>query len=366
MFDLVLANLKARPFRTAISIIGVALSVVLVLLFSGLAVGVSNDMARRAANWKAEIVFTRPGAMELTSSSPSLSTGYVRELIKIDGVQSVVPVIRYLSPNPRGKWGFQQIDGVDWEPFAKMNQMRIVEGRAPMANDEVILDEREMRGENRKIGDTINLFGGKPYRIVGVFSPPSGARIKMSLSAMQEVLEAPNKCTYILVKIKDGEDAEKVAARINEALPGNKINLTRDLLIDAQDRVPGLNKFLQVLVGLGAFASSIFVLLSMYTTVTERRYEIGVLKALGASKSFIISAIESEALFVGIAGVLLGLLVSLLASIFIQKKFELAVEFSLGWVMTAIVIAAAGSLIGAFYPAWKASRIDPVEVMMNE
>lgn len=366
MLDLVLANLKVRPFRTTISIIGVAIGVTLVLLFSGLAIGISNDMARRAANWKAEIVFTRPGAMELTSASPSLSTSYVERLMKIDGVKSAVPVIRYVSPNPKGRWGFQQLDGVDWEPFASMNQMKIIEGRAPIANDEVIIDERQMRAENHKIGDTINLFGEKPYKIVGVFSPPSGARIKMSLSAMQEAIESPNKCTYILVKIKDGEDPEQIANRINQALPGNKINLTRDLIIDAQDRVPGLNKFLRVLIGLGAFVSAIFVLLSMYTTITERQREIGILKSLGASKGFIISVIESEALLIGVIGIIIGLLFSIISAFFIRKYLELAVEFTIQWILIAILISLVGSLLGAFYPAWKASKIDPVETMANE
>jgi len=365
MLDLVLANLKVRPLRTLISVVGVALGVALIILFTGLARGITNDMARRASNWKAEIVFTRPGAMELTSASPSLSTTYVKKLMEIEGVESVVPVIRYISPNPKGRWGFQQLDGVDWKPFAEMNGMEIVAGRAPEANDEVILDERQMKKENYKIGDTIELFGGKSFRIVGIFSPPSGSRIKMSLSAMQEVLEAPNKCTYILVKVKDGEDVERVAARINEKLPGNKINLTRDFVIDAQERLPGLNTFLQALVGLGAFVSTIFVLLCMYTTITERRREIGILKSLGASKRFIISAIEGEAFLIAILGILVGFFISFIASFVIQKSFELPVEFSFNWILTAMIIAIAGSFIGALYPAWKASTIDPVEAIMN-
>ena len=106
----------------------------------------------------------------------------------------------------------------------------------------------------------------------------------------------------------------KVAAKINETLPGNKISLTSDLVIDAQERIPGLRTFLRILVALGAFVSTIFVLLSMYTTITERRKEIGILKSLGASTTFIISSIEGEALFVGILGVGLGLLTSLAAS----------------------------------------------------
>ena len=366
MFELVLANLRVRPFRTLISIIGVALGVVLVVLFTGLARGMTNDMARRASNWKAEIVFTRPGAMEMTSANASVSTAYAPRLEAIEGVQSAVPVYRYVTPTQKGRWGIQQLDGVDWPPFAAMNDIKIIEGRAPAAIDEVVFDERQMREDKAKLGDEIELFGGRKYKIVGVFAPPSSSRIKMSLAAMQTALENPNKCTYILVKIKDDAQVEQVAARINEALPGNKINLTRDLIIDAQERIPALSLFLKVLVGLGAFVSTIFVLLSMYTTITERRKEIGILKSLGASKSFIIRVIEGEAFLIGVLGVVLGFVVSFLASYAIGKGFELKFEFSSNWMLTAIAIAVGGSLFGALYPAWKASTIDPVEVMVNE
>ena len=365
MLELVLANLKVRPFRTLISVIGVALGVILVILFTGLARGMTNDMAHRASNWKAEIVFTRPGAMDTTSAATPLNTSYAAKLLEIDGVQSTVPVIRYVTPSTKGRWGIQQLDGVDWEPFAKMNDMQLVSGRAPAANDEIVLDERQMRDDKVNLGDAIELFGGKSYKVVGVFAPPSGSRIKMSLAAMQDALETRN-CTFILVKLKDGYDPNEVAARINTALPGNKINLTRDLVIDAQERIPALKTFLRVLVGLGAFVSTIFVLLSMYTTVTERRKEIGILKSLGASTGFIIKTIEGEALMIGILGVLLGLVVSAIASFGIGRIFELAFEFNAGWVATAIAIAIGGSLFGALYPAWRASAIDPVEVMANE
>lgn len=366
MFELVLANLRVRPFRSFISVVGVALGVILVILFTGLARGMTNDMARRASNWKAEIVFTRPGAMELTSSNASVSTAYAAKLLEIDGVAATVPEIRYVSPDTKGRWGIQQLDGVDWEPFAAMNEMSIVAGRGPKAHDEVILDERQLKEDKVNIGDSITLFGDREYKIVGVFSPPSGSRIKMSLAAMQEALEAPGKCTYILVKVKDGADPEAVAARINQALPGNRINLTRDLIIDAQDRIPALNTFLKVLVGLGAFVSTIFVLLSMYTTITERRKEIGILKSLGAPRLFIIRAIEGEAFMIGVLGVILGATVAFAASQVIGRVFELAFEFSSEWIISAVLIAILGSLAGALYPAWRASMIDPVEVMANE
>src|SRR5688572_22994912 len=225
MFELIIANLTVRPFRTLISILGVAIGVVLVVLFTGLTEGMTNDMAKRAANWKAEIVFTRPGAMTNDSSNAPLHTAYAERLVQIPGVQSAVPVIRYITSNSKSTFGLQQLDGVNWEPFAAMNDMSLVAGRAPQTNNEIIVDERQLVQDNIKLGDSIQLFGNREYTIVGVYSPPSGARIKMSVAAMQEVLEAPNKCTYILVKLADGENAATVAERINQELPGNTVNL---------------------------------------------------------------------------------------------------------------------------------------------
>lgn len=365
MLELIVANLKVRPFRTLISIVGVALGVILIVLFTSLARGLVNDMARRAANWKAEIVFTRPGSMTYDSSNTPVSTLYADRLLEIEGVSATVPVIRYIMADRTGRWGIRQLDGLDWEPFSAMNDIDIVEGRSPQANDEIVVDERQMEDDGLKLGDTMELFGGNPYTVVGVFSPPSGARIKMSLAAMQEALETDN-CTYILVKIDDGADPNIVADRIDKELPGNKVNLTADMIIDATQRVPLVNTFLRVLVALGAFVSTIFVLLSMYTTVTERRKEIGILKSLGASNGFIIGAIEGEALMIGIFGVILGFIFAIIAAFSIQSTFDLQFEFSPGWAASAALIAIGGSLFGALYPAWRAATIDPVEVMVNE
>ena len=364
MVELVIANLKTRPFRTVISILGIALGVVLVTLFTGLTKGLTDDMAKRASNWKAEIVFTRPGSGGLSTSNANVSTRYADLLLDIEGVKATVPVIRYMTTTTDERWGVMQLDGIEWKPFAEMNGMEIVEGRPMGDGFEVLLDERRMEEKSYKVGDSIQIFG-RDYEIAGVFSPPSGARIKLSLKSMQEALET-DKCTFILVKLEDGADPLKVAESIDAKYPGNVINLTSDLIIDAEERVPGLKIFLRILVGLGAFVSTIFVLLSMYTTITERRKEIGILKSLGASKGLVIWVIEGEAFVIGVFGIIFGLTASFVAAFAIEKLFGLPFKFNIYWIYTAIGIAIGGSLIGALYPAWRASNIDPVEVMLNE
>ncbi|MFV0389477.1 MAG: ABC transporter permease [Pyrinomonadaceae bacterium] len=365
MLELVFSNLRTRPFRALISVFGVALGVILINLFTGLSKGMSEDMARRATNWKAEVMFSRPGAMSLTGNNASVNTLYAQKLLEVPGVESTVPVYKYMSTNSTARWGVEQIDGIDWAPYAKMNEMKIVSGRPAVADNEIIVDERKIKEAKLKLGDSIEVLGNK-FTLVGVFSPPSGARMKMTLGAMQNLLDAKGKCSFILVKVKDGADPAKVAKAIDKAFPENIVNLTSDLFVDSQQRIPGLKTFTRVLVGLGAFVSIIFVLLSMYTTITERRKEIGILKSLGASKSFVMRVIEGEALLIGILGAVFGLAFSFLTAFIIERTFELPFIFSSVWIIWSIIIAIGGSLLGALYPASRASEIDPVLVLTNE
>src|SRR5215210_2109157 len=366
MDNLVTANIRQRPIRLLVSIAGVALGVALVMLFTGLARGMSNDLQRRSSNVRAEIIFTRPGSADnLTSSTANLSTKYADELQRIEGVEAAVPVIRYIYQGGRG-FGFEQVEGVDWAAFARMNEMRIVEGRAAEAVDEVVIDETKARNGSLQVGSILKLFGDKPYRVVGLYAPESGARVKMSLAAMQDALESPGKCTWILVKAKAGVDQVELAKRINATIPGNKIQFTRDVFTSIEKSIPYLGLFLRVLVGLAAVVSALVVMLAMYTTITERTREIGILKAMGASRGYIIGVIEKEAILISVIGLVAGFALSLVAGYLINKIYGLVFEYSWTWAIVAAVIGVGGGILGALYPAWRASNLDAVNALAYE
>ncbi len=365
MDNLIRSNISQRPVRTLVSVAGVALGVVLVMLFTGLARGMSNDMQRRASNLRAEIIFTRPGAMQLTSSTANLSTKYEDLLKGVDGVQDALPVIVHVMSDTKGL-GLERIEGVDWEPFSKMNDIHLVEGRAPLANNEIVIDETKAGKNNLHLGSELRLIGDKPYQVVGVYAPESTARIKMSLAAMQEAIEAPGKATYIMVKVRDPNQKELVAKRIAGALPGNKIQFTEDVFTSIEKSIPYLPVFLRVLVGLAAVVSAVVVMLAMYTTITERTREIGILKALGASRGYIISLIEREALLISAIGLVAGFVISFLAGYLIHRVYGLFFEFSWAWGLTAAAIGMLGGGLGALYPALRASNLDAVSALAHE
>ncbi|MDT5156960.1 MAG: putative transport system permease protein [Acidobacteriota bacterium] len=365
MESLVTANVRQRPVRAVVSAAGVALGVCLVMLFTGLARGLSNDLQRRSQNLKAEIIFTRSGGTELMSTTASLPVKYAEELSKIDGVEMAVPDIRYVSQGGKG-FGFEQVEGVDWQQFALMNEMRLVEGHAPEALGEVVVDEAKAKNNDLKVGSQIKLFGNQPYTVSGIYTPEAGPRVKMSLAAMQDALEAPGKCTWIYVKLKNPEQAVEMARRIDEQLPGNKIQLTRDIITNIEKSIPYLGVFLRTLVILSAVVSGLVVMLAMYTTITERTREIGILKALGASRGYIVGEIEKEAVLISVIGVAAGFAISFLAGYMIQRAYGLPFEYSWAWGLTAALIGLLGGVIGALYPAMRAANLDAVSALAYE
>src|SRR5437868_9065077 len=142
MDNLVTSNIRQRPIRTLVSVAGIALGVSLVMLFTGLARGMSNDLTRRATNVRAELIFMRPGAVQLTATTANLDTRYVDRLNAIEGVDKALPVIRHFTQG-RGGIGIEQIDGVDWESYAQMNGINIDAGRGPQGLNEVVIEDRK-------------------------------------------------------------------------------------------------------------------------------------------------------------------------------------------------------------------------------
>ncbi|HEX5964831.1 MAG TPA: ABC transporter permease [Pyrinomonadaceae bacterium] len=365
MDNLVTSNIRQRPIRTLVSVAGIALGVSLVMLFTGLARGMSNDLQRRASNVRAELIFMRPGAVQLTATTGNLDTRYVDRLKTIDGIEEVLPVYRHIFQGSRG-FGFEQIDGVEWDAYARVNGINMVQGRGPQGANEVVIDETKARNNNLRIGDLIKPLGTDDYRIVGIYSPESGARVKMTLATIQQALEAPGKCTFIFIKLRNPDQVNEMAARINQELPGNTIQPTKEVFTSFEKSIPYLGVFLRVLVGLAAVVSALVVMLAMYTTITERTREIGILKAMGASRSYIVGVIEKEAILISVIGLIAGFILSLIAGYVIEKMYGLVFEYSWQWALVAAAIGIIGGVLGALYPAWRASNLDAVNALAYE
>src|SRR5262249_5488988 len=123
----------------------------------------------------------------------------------------------------------------------------------------------------------------------------------------------------------------------------------------------------RVLVGVAVFISTLVILLAMYTAISERTREIGVLKSLGASRSFIIWAIEKEALTISGLGLAIGYTIAVLVRILLIRFTTLrSIDFEINWMLITAAVGIIAGLLGALYPALRAARLDPVEALSYE
>jgi putative ABC transport system permease protein len=108
------------------------------------------------------------------------------------------------------------------------------------------------------------------------------------------------------------------------------------------------------------------ILLAMYTTVTERTRQIGILKSLGMSKASIAWVIEQEAILVSVLGVFIGVVLTLLLRATVMRSTTLIVDIEPKWIAISLVVGLIGGSIGALYPALRAARQDAVEALSYE
>jgi putative ABC transport system permease protein len=156
--------------------------------------------------------------------------------------------------------------------------------------------------------------------------------------------------------------------QMKKILPGYEIRPLKDFLsLMTSTSLPGLDIFVRSMIALAVAIGFLVIFLSMYSTVVERTRDIGVLKSLGASKRYIVQALLSEIAAICGAGILFGIGVSYLARIFFLSAFPtLSILITADWIIRAALIAIGGGLLGAFYPAWLASRKDVVEALAYE
>jgi putative ABC transport system permease protein len=364
--NLVLANLKHRPLRTIISVVGVALGVCLTMITLGLVHGMIRARAEREANVGAEIMVREAGSLGLDAwSSLRLPVREAGELLNIPGVKAAVPVAYYFVASDSGI-GIRSVEGIPADGYQAVSSIQIVQGRSLRGEgNEAIIDVSYAEKQKTGLQDEIDLFG-HPFRVVGIYTPESGPRIKIPLTAMQQYAGTLENCSAFLVKCHRPAEQESVARTIQQRFPDRRVILTRDLPAIYAQATPAINTFLNVVVGLEAVISVLVILLTMYTTIKERTREIGILKSLGASKTFIASVIEKEAFCISFMGVVVGFVVSFIAKAALRNTMDLPMVVEARWLLLAMMIGLASGLLGALYPALLAANQDAVKALSYE
>jgi len=367
MNRMVVSNLVHRPIRSLISIVAIALEVTLILLIVGLCYGIMNDTKNRTAGIGADVIVQPPGSSFLAGISGAPVSVKVADVIRrMDHVRVVSPVIWQIATGG----GLEVIDGIDLASFEALGgPFQYVHGGPFQGPDDVLVDDFIARQRHVKVGDTMEILNHS-FRISGIVENGRGARKFVPMATMQEMLGAHDKASVFYVKLDDPANADAVVAAV-KAQPGMEkysVLSTRDYLsMMTPSHLPGFRPFIGIVIGVSLIIGFLVIFQSMYTAVMERTREIGILKSLGASKLYIVNVVLRETLLLALGGILVGVAVSLMARVGIQHRWPLVhIDKSNEWMLRAALIAVAGAVGGAIYPAFKAAQKDPIDALAYE
>jgi putative ABC transport system permease protein len=367
MNKMVVANLVHRPIRSLISIVAIALEVTLILLIVGLCYGIMNDSKNRTSGIGFDVIVQPPG------SSFFAAIGGAPVSVKTADVLRGMPHVKVVSPvvwQIATGGGLEVIDGIDLASFEALGgPFTYLKGGPFKGPDDLLVDDYIARQKHVKVGDTMQILN-HPFRVCGIVENGRGARKFVSMATLQDLIGAKDKASVFYMKLDDPSNTDAVIDAIKKQ-SGMEQYVVRSmeeyLSMMTPSNLPGFRPFIGVVIGVSLVIGFLVIFQSMYTAVMERTREIGILKSMGASKWYIVNVILRETVLLAVAGIVVGIAVSMLARLAIVHRWPLIqVENSVDWMIRATLVAIVGATIGALYPAYKAATKDPIDALAYE
>ena len=278
--------------------------------------------------------------------------------------------------------------GMEWSASPRINPFHLVDGRKPVADNEVVIDAMSARQGKLGVGDTTTVLAqGPPFRVrvsgiakFGSADSPGGATcVLFNPSVAQRLIAEPGKFDSISIIGEPGvtqrqliSDVAKVLPTGTEAVTGAEI--TKETQDSARESMAFFRTFMLVFAVVALLVGAFMIFNTFSITVAQRTRENGLLRALGASRRQILASVLLEALAVGVIASVLGLafgylmaigLAQLLSALGFMSMSLPSLVFTLDTVIVAFSVGIGVTLFAAVSPARKAAKVPPVAAMQQ-
>ena len=368
---MILSNLLRRKGRTALTLVGIAIGVAAIVALGAMAEGMRAGYAAVTEGSQADLVLSKAGAMDIT-------LGGVEETVadRLRAWPEVADVDGMLMGNVQAEdQPYFFLFGYDPQGFA-IEHFRIVEGEGlaetrRTRGKPLILGQRAAQSLEKGVGDALHVTGGT-FRIVGIYETgdafeEGGAVIP--LREAQNLLLQPHRVSLLYIRLRDASDEPRLRARVERHFPDLLLSTTSDFA-NRQMMIETMEGFAWAVAGLAVIIGGVIMTNTLWMSVFERTREIGLLRAVGWRRGQVLRLILTESLSLsllgGLAGILLGVAAVYLLGGSIPFFGVLGVRFSPELFSRAIVTVAVMGLVGGAYPAWRASRLLPLEALRYE
>jgi putative ABC transport system permease protein len=397
--NMALKSFKKRKLRSFLTLLGIVIAVATIFVLISLSLGLEEVVQNQFEKLGGDKFFVQPkGQMGPpgTEGAVMLTDEDVNVLDKIPGVKATAFwTIGNAKIEFKDEIRFTMVSGTDLEDielYYDAFTVDVEDGRLLKEGDtfDIVVGSQykhnNFLGKEVKVGDKIKI-NDVEFEVQGIMeqigSPPDDRITTMPEEVFRELFDIPERIDAIIVQIEDGENMNDIADRAERKLLKSRglDGKNQDFTILTPEEVMEtfgviLNIVTSFLLGVAAISllvGGIGIANTIYTSVLERKKEVGVMKAIGAENRDILTIFLIESGLVGLIGGIIGVVFGFVVVKVIEYyavsqlgttllKAAIPLYLILGSLAFAFVIGA----VSGIWPAWQATQVKPVEALREE
>jgi len=375
LIDLALKNIMRVKTRTGLTIFGVLIGITAIVALGSISEGIRTMINEELEFLGGTIMVTSEegGGFMMGFQGSEITSEQIDELKSFSGVKEVVPLTFAVGEITAMQGPEYVIVGVDpaQQDFYIGKGIELDTGRELESNDElsILLSYQYAEDHDLKVGDTLE-FKEEDFEVVGILKEGVGDSdniIVMPLGTMMDVYDMDSYGAAYVVP-EDVGKIESLAEEIEDDFDGFSAQTQAEIANQASQIVDTISIFTLGIAGISAIVGGLGVMNTMIMSIMERRREIGIMKAVGATSRFVLTQILLESIMITLIGGLLGVTLGILGSYSLRfvsiglARARVTFELILGSLAFTTILG----MFGGFYPAWKAAKLDPIEAIRYE
>ncbi|MDR0272466.1 MAG: ABC transporter permease [Clostridiales bacterium] len=385
IFKLVAKNLLRRKGRFVFTLLGITIGMASFVALLSLGGSMRGEVTRQADALGANLIITPKNWCAydqisiLTGNSlpESLQYSVLAEVSAIPGITAVP----YLTQTTAVQNRPVSVIGIYPAEMLEFNDWRVREGNYFSSRDVrvLVLGSGIANSFNLNVGDTLTIRG-ENFPVAAILEENGNnddTAMYLPLSVVQEIFDVGEYISYIGAKVENIAETESYIAAILDVV-NVSVTTDRQLLSTVLSMLGSINVALQLIAGVSLVAAAFGIINTMMTAISERRREIGILRAIGGKSGAIFKIFLLESGLYGFLGGILGVAVGYVVSIFagpmiaesgmgdLLKGAAPEASINAPIIFAAIFLSVAISVLSGFYPAWKAAKLTPAEAMSYE
>ncbi len=397
--------LRGNWMRSALTSLGVIIGIAAVIVMVSVGQGTQSEIDKLVSGLGSQRLDISPGAGGRGGVRMSASSFFTLSEDDAEAIRNEIPEVQYVAGSLRGSTQvvFAENNAASsWQgvqpDYFEINGWTLAEGDGFDAQDyssaakKVILGEtirRLLFGEESGIGQTVRL-GRVPFTVVGTLEPKGQGGFGQDQddvvmvpleTGRRRLLGAmglpPDTVMQISLTVADARDLDYVQGEVEALLrqrhrikPGEeddfRVRNISEIVATRTATTNLMSKLLGAVATICLIIGGIGIMNIMLVSVTERIREIGLRMAVGAGPSDVRRQFLAEAMLISLIGGAIGIVIGVAGALLVERFSELPAELNLKVVLLAAAFSIATGLFFGYYPARKASLLDPIEALRQQ